>query len=135
MNDVYTTIIKNVKESRGIARFWRTVLIPYFSCMRWYRKYFVYILTNKHKTVLYVGVTNNLARRLGEHKNGVSVTSRHFTGRYSCIHLVYWEQHTSILKAIAREKQIKRWSRIKKERLINMLNPGWNFLEDEVEIS
>lgn len=92
-------------------------------------EYFVYILTNIHKTVLYTGVTNDLARRLAEHTINEPNT---FTGRYNCVFLLYHEKHRYIDKAIAREKEIKGWRRVKKESLINEFNPGWLFLNDEL---
>ncbi len=88
------------------------------------RTYYVYILTNPGKTTLYVGVTNNLTIRLSEHMSGKG-TKRAFSGRYYCYNLVYYEGHQYILEAIGREKQIKRWSRRKKEKLISSMNPDW----------
>ena len=79
----------------------------------------IYILTNKNKTTLYVGVTADLFSRLQEHKSGLNKKS--FTYRYNLYYLVYYEVHSSILEAIAREKEIKKWRREKKECLINAL--------------
>lgn len=93
--------------------------------------YYVYILTNKNKTVLYTGVTNDLKARLYQHKNPKPY-SKAFTARYNCYYLVYYEHHTYINQAIAREKQIKGWSRKKKEELITAFNPQWRFLNDEI---
>lgn len=92
--------------------------------------YYVYILTNPGRTVLYVGITNNLSRRLKEHfdQKGKSKT---FTGRYYCYKLLYYEHYTYALDAIEREKQIKRWRREKKEALINTSNPRWLFLNGD----
>lgn len=87
--------------------------------------YFVYILTNWNKKILYVGVTNDLVRRLQEH---VSSTIPGFTQKYNCKYLVYYEQFEYINNAINREKEIKGWRREKKEMLINRFNPKWNFL-------
>jgi len=89
--------------------------------------YYVYILTNPSKTVLYIGVTNSLTTRLIQHfeNRGKKKT---FAGRYSCYQLIYYEVYQYINEAIAREKQLKRWSRKKKETLINKENPNWNFL-------
>ena len=84
------------------------------------RRYFVYILTN-HSRTLYVSVTNNLARRLFQHRN----TDRGFTRRYAVFRVVYVEQAPAPRDAIAREKQIKRWSRKKKVALIEAANPTW----------
>lgn len=79
----------------------------------------VYILTNRSGT-LYTGVTNDVARRLEEHKAGSG-----FTSRYAVDRLVYVEEHARAVDAIAREKQIKGWRREKKVALINATNPGW----------
>lgn len=84
--------------------------------------YYTYITTNKRKTVLYVGVTNNLIRRIGEHKSGQIVG---FTKRYNVDILIYAEKYDEIETAIAREKQIKSWSRIRKEKLIETANKDW----------
>ena len=92
--------------------------------------YFVYIITNKNKTVLYTGVTNNLVLRLQQHAaNAEGGKKNTFTGRYACHYLLYFEEHRYILNAIAREKQIKGWTRAKKEALIKSINPGMGFLD------
>jgi len=93
------------------------------------KEYFVYIMTNKYNTVLYTGVTNNLMRRVWEHKEG---SGSIFTCRYRVTKLVYYEGYENINLAIAREKQIKGGSRQKKIDLINDLNPKWNDLYEEV---
>jgi|TARA_B110000902_G_scaffold152896_1_gene175623 putative endonuclease len=93
--------------------------------------YYVYILTNKTKKVLYIGVTNNLINRLYYHSTP-EANSKHFTHKYNCNYLIYFEQYQCIETAIEREKQLKRWSRSKKEVLINSLNPDWNFLNDTI---
>jgi putative endonuclease len=95
--------------------------------------YFVYILTNWNKTVLYTGVTNDLARRISEHEHDAKTDKKHFTGKYNAYFLVYWERHQYILHAIEREKQIKGWIRKKKEALITEFNPEWQFLNDEID--
>lgn len=93
--------------------------------------YYVYILTNKYKNVLYVGVTNNLARRLFEHSiEKAKKTS--FTFRYNCDFLIYYEHQVNREGAFAREKEIKKWRREKKDKLIESFNPEWNFLNEEV---
>ncbi|MFD1467079.1 GIY-YIG nuclease family protein [Hymenobacter caeli] len=84
----------------------------------------MYILTNQVRTVLYTGVTNDLTRCLHEHSAGLGEAGK-FTGRYQCNLLVYFEISPGAKQAIAREKQIKNWSRVKKDFLINTLNPGW----------
>ena len=93
--------------------------------------YYVYILTNPSKTVLYVGVTNDLKNRLNQHfeQRGLKDT---FAGRYFCYHLIFWERYVYIDHAIAREKEIKGWRREKKISLIEEFNPEWKFLNGEV---
>ena len=87
---------------------------------------YVYILTNKNKTVLYIGVTSDLQIRISDHHDG---KGSKFTQKYSIKHLVYYEKYDNITEAILREKQLKRWSRRKKEELIIKLNPEWEFME------
>ncbi len=87
---------------------------------------YIYILTNKNHTVLYTGVTSNLANRLYEHRTGVYKCS--FTSRYNVTQLVYFEGFLSIEEAIYREKQIKAGSRQKKLDLIDGFNPEWKDL-------
>jgi len=93
--------------------------------------YYVYILTNKNKTVLYTGVTNNLIERLHFHTNPLPF-SKAFTAKYKCFFLVYYEHFTEIEFAIKREKQIKGISRVKKGGLISNFNPNWDFLNDSI---
>lgn len=89
------------------------------------RQYFVYIMTNLHNTVLYTGVTNNLQRRVLEHKSGKGSA---FTKKYNITKLVYFESGDNVNMAIFREKQIKAGSRKKKLDLINSMNPEWQDL-------
>jgi len=93
--------------------------------------YYVYILTNKNKTVLYVGVTNNLKDRLFYHKNP-EANSKSFTSKYNVFNLIYYEHFTDIEQAIEREKELKGWRREKKENLINSSNPNWKFLNTQI---
>ena len=86
-------------------------------------QYYVYMMTNQNRTVLYVGVTNDLIRRVYEHKNHLDRGS--FTSRYNIDCLVYYETTTDIDAAIEREKQIKGWNRKRKEKLIQSKNPDW----------
>lgn len=88
--------------------------------------YYVYILTNATNVSLYTGVTNNLERRLWEHRNHAD--SRSFTSRYNIYKLVYFEQTTDVQAAIAREKQIEAMSRAKKNKMIEKQNPEWDEL-------
>ena len=89
--------------------------------------YYVYILTNQRKTVLYIGVTNNLRLRWQQHKE--KSDKRSFTSRYNCHFLVHAEYFDSIKEAIMREKELKKWRREKKNALITAHNPDWEFLE------
>ena len=89
---------------------------------------FLYILANENRSTLYIGVTNNLERRLNEHKNEVLDG---FTKTYHVHTLVYVEWYEHIEEALAREKQLKRWSRKKKDILIGRVNPTWKDLEKE----
>lgn len=91
------------------------------------KRYYVYILTNHTKTTLYVGVTNNLERRLYEHKNKLIDG---FSKRYNLNKLVYYEETTSIESAIEREKQLKGYARSKKDILIITKNPYWEDLSE-----
>ena len=86
---------------------------------------YIYIMTNYQKTVLYTGITNNLEKRVFEHKNHLKGK---FTDRYNCEILVYYEETNDIEVALNREKQIKGWTRAKKENLINSINPNWKDL-------
>jgi putative endonuclease len=93
------------------------------------KRFFVYILTNRPKGVLYVGVTNHLARRIWEHREKVAPG---FTSKYGVTRLVYFEEHASILEARAREQALKRWRRAWKFKLIEDVNPTWRDLYDEL---
>jgi putative endonuclease len=94
-------------------------------------QFFVYILTNKYHTVLYVGFTNDLLRRVYEHKEKRVAG---FTAKYNVNQLVYYEQGASNEQAIAREKQIKAGSRQKKVTLIQGMNPEWKDLTEDLII-
>jgi putative endonuclease len=91
-------------------------------------QYYVYIMTNHNHTVLYTGVTNDLKRRVFEHKSG---KGGKFTSIYHVIKLVYFEEGNNINNAILREKQIKAGSRAKKIVLINSINPEWEDLYEK----
>ncbi|MEF9970650.1 MAG: GIY-YIG nuclease family protein [Ruthenibacterium sp.] len=92
--------------------------------------YYVYMLTNWNNKVLYTGVTNNLERRLYEHKNKLVDG---FTKKYNVYKLVYFDYTTDVNAAIAREKQIKGWTRIKKNALIEQMNADWHDLSEAWE--
>jgi len=89
---------------------------------------YVYLLTNTGRTVLYIGVTNDLPRRLYEHSTGRGNASK-FTGRYQADLLVYFERLPNAVQAIAREKELKGWSRAKKDALVNGFNPTWGVID------
>ena len=88
---------------------------------------YVYMLTKQYNTVLYIGVTNDLIRRVYEHKHEML---EGFTKRYKLHKLVYYEQTSNILQAITREKELKKWNRSWKNKLINDFNPTWSDLYD-----
>lgn len=90
-------------------------------------QYYVYILTNKGNRVLYVGVTNNLERRIHEHKEKLVDG---FTRKYNVDKLVYYETTSDVREAIEREKVLKKWARVKKEFLIEKCNPSWQDLSE-----
>ena len=85
--------------------------------------YYVYMMTNKYRNVLYTGVTGNLAKRVYEHRNHLLKDS--FTAKYNVTKLVYFEVTEDVRSAIEREKQIKSWNRKRKESLIESQNPTW----------
>ena len=93
------------------------------------KTYYVYILASKRNGTLYTGVTNNLARRVWEHKNDIH---RGFTQKYKVHLLVWYEATTHIEAAIQREKQIKKWRRQWKIELIEQANPNWEDLFDQI---
>ena len=93
--------------------------------------FYVYILTNWNNEVMYIGMTNNLERRLYEHKNKLVDG---FTRKYNVNKLVYYEHGNDVHAAIAREKEIKKWRREKKNNLVVMMNPTWKDLSLEWEV-
>lgn len=90
------------------------------------KEYYVYVITNQARTVFYTGVTNDLPRRIYEHKTKLNPKS--FTARYNCDRLVYYEIFSEIGAAINREKQIKGWKRVKKNDMIQSINPQFRDL-------
>ena len=93
------------------------------------KQYCVYIMSNFNDAVLYIGMTNNLIRRVTEHKNH---RRKGFTSHYNVTKLVYYEVATTAYSAILREKQLKKWSRVKKESLIDSMNPKHNDLYNDI---
>ena len=90
-------------------------------------KSYVYFMTNKNNTTIYIGVTSNLVKRVYEHK---TKKFKGFTAKYNCDKLVYYEEFTDINQAIVREKQLKAGNRKRKEALINSINPEWKDLSE-----
>jgi putative endonuclease len=90
--------------------------------------YYVYILTNDNNKVMYIGMTNDLEKRVIEHKQKLI---KGFTERYNVNKLVYYEYTNNVMSAIEREKQIKKWRREKKNLLVESMNPGWRDLSLE----
>ena len=84
--------------------------------------FWVYIVTSRNHSVLYIGVTNRFSRRTWEHREG---TGTGFASAYRCKKLIYYEHYRDVRDAIARESQLKKWSRAKKIEPINRLNPSW----------
>jgi putative endonuclease len=93
------------------------------------KQFFIYIMTNKNNSVLYAGVTNDLKRRVYEHKNKLA---EGFTKKYNIDKLVFYEIYNDVNEAIAREKQIKGGSRPKKIKLIEEMNHKWSDLSDQI---
>ena len=91
-------------------------------------RYWVYIMTSSSLSVMYIGVTNDLGRRVAEHRAGIG---SEFAKRYKVSRLVYAEEYEQVEEAIAREKQLKGWKRIRKNELVRAANPGWKDLIQE----
>jgi putative endonuclease len=91
--------------------------------------FWVYIVTNRNHSVLSIGVTNSLSRRSCQHRQGIGAA---FPSAYRCTKLIYFEHYRDIRNAIARETQLKKWSRTKKVKLINRLNPRWMDIGDQM---
>jgi len=92
--------------------------------------YYVYILTNANKNLIYIGVTNNLIRRVYEHKHHLDKGS--YTARYNIDQLVYFEETSDVEAAISREKQLKGWNRARKYRLVESKNPEWKDIYTQI---
>ena len=91
------------------------------------KNYYTYILTNWNNTVMYIGITNNLERRILEHKHGLI---KGYTKKYNVHKLVYYEYTTDVRVAIEREKQLKGWKRSKKNELVEKSNPYWEDISE-----
>ena len=92
------------------------------------KSYYVYLLTNWNNKVMYVGVTNDLERRIYEHKEKVV---KGFSEKYNITKLVYFEQTPEVIEALTREKEIKKWRREKKNKLVVITNPSWCELSED----
>ena len=93
-----------------------------------YHTYYVYIITNKYRSTYYIGMTNNIARRLQEHQDNIKNGIRTFASKYNIEFLVYYERFSWVQLAIEREKELKGWRREKKLDLIRGFNPDFEFL-------
>ncbi len=91
------------------------------------KTYYVYMMSNKLNNVLYIGVTNDILRRVHEHKNNLT---EGFTKKYNCHKLVWYQQTQDINSAIIQEKRMKKWKREYKDNIINDMNPEWIDLYD-----
>ncbi len=89
-------------------------------------------MTNEYRTTLYIGMTNNIQRRIAQHYFDSQNARKSFAGKYNCIYLVYYECFDAPKDAIAREKELKKWRREKKNRLISTFNPKWETLNNQV---
>ena len=94
------------------------------------KQYWVYIITNLLETVLYTGMTNNIERRIYEHKHKLIAG---FSSKYNLVKIVYLQEFPKPEEAIAAEKKIKGWTRKKKEQLIESINPGWKDISEDLE--
>ncbi len=94
-----------------------------------YNNYYIYIMSSPNNSTLYIGVTNDIERRIQEHKSRLIPG---FTQKYNCCKLVYYEQYSDINQAIEREKKLKKWRREKKDWLIKTMNPDLKDLGDEI---
>ncbi|MFH1867206.1 MAG: GIY-YIG nuclease family protein [Patescibacteria group bacterium] len=93
------------------------------------KSYYVYILASRRNGTLYIGVTNNLERRVYEHKHNIIPG---FTSKYGVYHLVYYEESSDVQSALKREKQLKKWNRVWKLKLIEQSNPSWRDLYNDI---
>ncbi|WP_374173789.1 GIY-YIG nuclease family protein [Flavobacterium tructae] len=98
-----------------------------------FHTYYVYIITNQHRSTFYIGVTNNLKLRLHQHKQNIENGTKTFASKYNIQFLVYYEKFTWIHEAITREKELKKWNRDKKLALIKEQNPVFEFLNHYFE--
>ena len=93
-----------------------------------FHTYYIYILTNKHRSTFYIGITNNLRIRLAQHRENIKIGAKTFAAKYNIEFLVHYEKFNWVHDAIAREKELKGWKRDKKLDLIRSCNPKFEFL-------
>ena len=98
-----------------------------------FHSYYVYIITNKYRSTFYIGITNNLQSRLHQHKENIESNIKTFASKYELQFLVYYEKFVWVNEAIAREKELKKWNRDKKLKLIKDQNPTFEFLNGNFE--
>ena len=120
VDNVIPVLMSGVKSNTGIS----------LICIKMKKGGYIYIISNKNRTVLYTGVTSNLQSRIDQHKQEIGSA---FAKRYNCVDLLYFEVFEDIVSAIAREKQIKKWKREYKENVINSFNPSWRDLFEEIQ--
>lgn len=96
-----------------------------------YQAYYVYIITNKYRSTYYIGMTNNLKKRLSQHIENIEKGNKTFASKYQLQYLVYFEKFTWVQQAIAREKELKKWRREKKLELIRSFNSNFKFLNEQ----
>jgi putative endonuclease len=101
-----------------------------FNSQEGFHTYYVYIITNAYRSTFYIGMTNNLKLRLSQHKENIVLGNKTFASKYNLEFLVYYEKFTWVQEDIGREKELKKWRREKKDKLIFSFNPDWLFLND-----
>ena len=119
-------------RERRACHFERAKRVEKSNLITMYKTYYIYILSNKSHSTLYIGMTNDLERRIMEHRSN---NIPGFTQRYNCHKLLYYESYSDANQALDREKQLKKWGREKKERLIRSMNPDYKDLAEDFSTS
>ena len=125
MTFVFLVYTQQQFNTRGVSKLISLILSMF-------KTYFVYITSNKNKTTLYIGVTNNIQKRISQHYFDSENAKKSFAGKYNCYNLLYYKVFEDINLAILREKELKGWRREKKNKLISDFNPDWEFLNNDV---
>ncbi|WP_432649076.1 GIY-YIG nuclease family protein [Flavobacterium tructae] len=120
--------MKKFFKTNNKTKYIRTKQYIMFNPQSGFHTYYVYIITNQHRSTFYIGVTNNLKLRLHQHKQNIENGTKTFASKYNIQFLVYYEKFTWIHEAITREKELKKWNRDKKLALIKEQNPVFEFL-------